>query len=922
MIKQPELLERVDTERTIGEALRAAARGEGSTVALLGTPGIGKTAMLGWAAALAGSRGFAVAQALASPMERGLPFGLLGQAIVALGGNPVEDVAELARAGGQSARFYRTLRWLGEAAATQPVLVALDDLHWADPDSLELLGFLCRRLAGLRVLVIGTLRAEPPPARMLVSELASSGRAQEVTLEPLSRDGAAALLERVLGRSLARGRATELWRDCAGTPLLLEAAGRSLAEGRLPRQSSGGSAGDSSLLLTRFVDVDGDGFEYVKAGAIFGVFFDHAKATALSGVPATAADDALERLVRAGVLEDLGAGAVSFVHPLFAQALLDAQPSALRERRHAAAFELVVAQGGPDALAAEHAALAGLAGDPLAVEITARAGAAALAQGALRAASTHLENAVRLAGANPPTEVLLLYGQVLVAQAQIEPLRALCSELLSRELDAPTRARALCLLARVEALANRPAQAQQLFMQAAAVATDPAARVAVLCDALLTCLASAPARWVLDTADRALELVADRSPQQRVLRFVRGYAALICLCDPREAREAADDVLGAGARSLWSAQGWNLTIAVHTLNICKVLEDYDHAAVLFEREYAEAVAAGAPVLMAGLAVAHADVLLRLGRLDEALELVERTTTLSDRRIQPWSDLAAAVLLSELGEDKRAGVHIEALRAFCAQIPDEQFAVVSLWLQLLDGRAQLAAGDQSQASETMARAGEIAKLGGRIEPSLVPWAGVALQAHLAAGSLERAQALLAELEAGAAALPSRWPGAVIALGHAGVAALRGDAPLADERYAEAIELFAACGQPLEHAQALISFGTHLRRSGRPRDAREPLARALGICEGARSERLARIARAELAASGGRRRRRSEDGSALTAQERRVAGLAAQGLANGQIAAVLHLSPKTVSSHLQRVYNKLGMHSRRELILRSKEFSHDS
>ena len=64
---------------------------------------------------------------------------------------------------------------------------------------------------------------------------------------------------------------------------------------------------------------------------------------------------------------------------------------------------------------------------------------------------------------------------------------------------------------------------------------------------------------------------------------------------------------------------------MHTLNICKVLEDYDHAAVLFEREYAEAVAAGAPVLMAGLAVAHADVLLRLGRLDEALELVERTS---------------------------------------------------------------------------------------------------------------------------------------------------------------------------------------------------------------------------------------------------------------------------------------------------------
>jgi DNA-binding CsgD family transcriptional regulator len=164
--------------------------------------------------------------------------------------------------------------------------------------------------------------------------------------------------------------------------------------------------------------------------------------------------------------------------------------------------------------------------------------------------------------------------------------------------------------------------------------------------------------------------------------------------------------------------------------------------------------------------------------------------------------------------------------------------------------------------------------------------------------------------------------VIALGHAGIAAIEGRTQLADERFAQAIARFAECSQPLELAQALISFGIHLRRSGRPRDAREPLARALGICEGAGSERLARIARAELAASGGRRRRRSEDGSALTAQERRVAALAAQGLANVQIAAALHLSPKTVSSHLQRVYAKLGMHSRRELILRAKEFSHES
>jgi DNA-binding CsgD family transcriptional regulator len=918
MARKQQLLERLNAEHAVRDSLRSSARGEGSALLLVGSPGVGKTAMLAWATRRAAERGFAVAHAVASPMERSLPFGLLGQAIVSLGGNPVEDVAELARAGGQSARFYRTLRWLGELAKEHPVLIALDDLHWADPDSLELFGFLCRRLRGLRVLVVGSLRAEPPAADELANDLAAAGHAQLMTLEPLSLAGSAALLERELGRPPSAEEANRLCTACAGTPLLLEAAARSLAEGTPVHATDG----DSALLLGRFVGAGADGFEYVKAGAIFGVYFDHAKATALSGVPAKAADNALERLVRAGVLEDLGDGAIAFVHPLFAQALLDAQPSALRARRHAAAFSLVVAQGGADALAAEHASLGGLVGDPLAVEITARAGAAALAQGGLRAAATHLENAIKLAGGSPPTEVLLLYGRVLVAQAQLTPLRSLCSELLSRELEPSTRAQALCLLARVEGLANRPAQAQQLFMQAAAVATNPQDRVEVLCDALLTCLASAPARWALDTAARALELAVEGTPQQRVLRFVCAYAALICRCEADDAATAAEEVRRDGARSLWSAQGWNLTVAVHALNICKVLEDFDGAAVVFEREYDEAVRAGAPVLMAGLAVAYADVLLRQGRLEEALELVERTSAVSDRRVQPWSDLAAAVLLSELGLDERAAGHLEALRRFQEQIPPGQFAVVGLWLHLLDARAALAAGRHGEASDTMLRAAEIAALGGRVEPSLVPWAGVALAAHLGAGRTHEANSLLVDLDERGATLPSRWPTAVAALGRAGVAALEGDRDAADGLYAAALEDFEALGYPLEHAQALISFGTHLRRTGRPRDAREPLAAALGICEESSARRLARIARAELAASGGRRRRRGDDGSALTAQERRVAALAAEGLANGEIAAAMHLSPKTVSGHLQRVYAKLGMHSRRELIRRAEEFSHEA
>ena len=919
MTNTPELIERATAESEIREALATVADGAGTARFLAGSPGLGKTALLAWASTIAAQEGFSVATAVAGQMERGLPFGLIGQAIVALGGDPVEDVAELARAGGQSARFYRTLRWLGELTRTRPVLLALDDLHWADPDSLELTGFLCRRIGDARVLVMGTLRPEPPAACALAQELAAAGLARVTPVEPLSREGATELIARLVGREPERAEAGELWRACAGAPLLLEAAGRALAEGTPLRRLRGGSIGDPAMLLRRFADVDGPGFEYVQAAAILGVHYDHATATELAGVAAASADAALVSLVRSEVLVDVGGGTVAFVHPLFAQAVLDAQPAAVRKRQHAAAFALIVARHGSDALAAEHAALAGLAGDPLAVQVTARAGGAALAQGALRAASTHLENALSLAGEHAPIDLVLLRGQALVAQADVEPARALCAGLIARELDTPTRSQVLRLLARVELLASRPALAQELFTQAAAIASGDAATVEVLSDALLTCLASAPAPWVLDTARRALAIAPEAAPTQRLLRFIEGYASLMYECDPGHAVPLTQELIRVGARAVWPDQGWNLTLAVHALNICKVLEDFAGAQAIFDREYDEAVRAGAPVLMSGLAVAWADVLLRLGRLEEALELVEQTSALIERRIRPWTDLAAAVLCSELGLDERSRTHHAALLEFQREIPDGQYSVVSLWLALLDARGHLAAGLHTQASDAMLRAGEIAALGGRVEPCLVPWAATAVDAHLAAGRPDAARALLDELESRASTLPSRWPLAVVALGRAALAALEGPRELADQLYLEAVERFEALGQPLELAHALIGFGTHQRRTGRPREAREPLARAVAICEGTHAERLARIARAELAASGGRRRRRSEDRSALTAQEARVAALAAEGMANGQIAAALHLSPRTVGFHLQRIYEKLDIHSRRELIRRAGEFT---
>jgi DNA-binding NarL/FixJ family response regulator len=89
--------------------------------------------------------------------------------------------------------------------------------------------------------------------------------------------------------------------------------------------------------------------------------------------------------------------------------------------------------------------------------------------------------------------------------------------------------------------------------------------------------------------------------------------------------------------------------------------------------------------------------------------------------------------------------------------------------------------------------------------------------------------------------------------------------------------------------------------------------LALCEQAGAERVARLARAELAAAGGRRRRRqAPDSAELTGQEERVATLVAQGMTNAQVGSALGLSPKTIGHYLERIYAKLGIRSRHELM----------
>jgi DNA-binding CsgD family transcriptional regulator len=195
-----------------------------------------------------------------------------------------------------------------------------------------------------------------------------------------------------------------------------------------------------------------------------------------------------------------------------------------------------------------------------------------------------------------------------------------------------------------------------------------------------------------------------------------------------------------------------------------------------------------------------------------------------------------------------------------------------------------------------------------------WARHAIVSHLRAGRTGDAERVLGWLDRCASRLPCRWPRIAALAGRAGLAEAGGDPQAAQDAFTEALALHDGLELPLERIETLLEFGTFLRRIGSSARARPLLAEAVAAAEAVGAHWLAGQAHQELAASGGRRRRRREMSDRLTPQERRVFELAAEGLSNDAIASRLRVSAGTIKTHLEHIYAKLGVHSRRELMLR--------
>ena len=404
------LWERGEVNEAVAELLASARAGRGGVLFVEGEAGLGKTSVLE-SARRSAEPDLRVGLGQGDAMETSLPFGVLDQALAALGGPSFATGPHAAAA--RPEQLYRLLRWL--ESVEQGVLFVLDDVHWADSDSLELVSLLCRRIGSLPVAVIATMRH--------VATRCTGGRLEPgrrrgrapARLEPLSQEGSTAMLVERSGRALSDAAAAKAWELCAGNPLLLEQVALAIARGAIDAEAaeSWPALEADGLLLSRFAGLPEAALRCVRAASVLGVRFRLEVAAEVAALAEHDADRAVEALSRSGLVEQTTSGGVRFVHPLFAQALYDDLPGPMRARLHARSFE-VLARRGLDAEAAEHALRAGLRDAPEVIAALERAGRAALDVGALETAAAQLTTAVGLAGKHAATPLLLAQAEALL----------------------------------------------------------------------------------------------------------------------------------------------------------------------------------------------------------------------------------------------------------------------------------------------------------------------------------------------------------------------------------------------------------------------------------------------------------------------------------------------------------------------------
>ncbi|MEU0875435.1 helix-turn-helix transcriptional regulator [Nocardia brasiliensis] len=876
----------------IDELLAAARDGRSGALVIRGEPGIGKTALLDYAAA----QGLPTVRSAGIESEAELPFAGLhllvrpGMALVdtlpdrqrdALRGAfglAAQDPADRMLIG------LAVLSLLAEEAVDAPLLCLIDDAHWLDQATAETLLFAARRLDAEGVVMIFAARTGD-------AEFHAPGL-PELRVSGLAQDAAAALVDG-LGTALSPAVRYRLLAEAAGNPLALLELPEMLA-------TEEPGAGFNPLPLTQRLQVAFHG----RVNRL------PPPTRTLLLVAAAAGSAALEPvLAAAGVLgaqladlqpaEDAGllhsdGRTFAFRHPLLRSAVYQGAPLTLRLAAHRALAAVSTAPEHAD-LRAWHLASAATGPDEAtaaALEDTAdrargRSGYSGAVAAYERAAGLSVDAAARL-------RRLVLAAETAGEAGQLERARTLAERATGQTCDPGYTARLRLVLATAEFGAGKPRTAHELLLAAADLvrASEPVRAARILGQAIHTA-------WYLGTAELAQvadALTALALPPAEPLTPIIEYAvAGIHGRFTVDLRAAAATARAQGADSPRDL--------VQMCGIGLVVGQDDQVAELAQLLLAECRDQGRIAVLPTLLFFRSEAELFLGRPQEArVAATEGLRIAEDIGQGQWTSQLSSLLACLAALEGRA----QDCRDLVERARSEEFggsaAAGTQWTYWALGLLELGLG---QVDSALSRLEPLTRDPGRHQVNGLRAIPDLIESAVRLGTPERAGDALARLETWAARAQQDW---VEALAHR-CRALVDDAH-AEQHYRAALELG---GRPFEQARTQLLYGEWLRRQRRKADARLQLQPALETFERLAAGPWAERARTELGALGVGTAAKPAGGvlGRLTPQELQIVRLAAQGMSNRDIAAQLFLSPRTVGHHLYKAYPKLGVLSRGEL-----------
>jgi DNA-binding NarL/FixJ family response regulator/tetratricopeptide (TPR) repeat protein len=949
---------RTDELGSLQRLLDELARGHPGAIEVAGEPGIGKTRLLRELAARAGALGHLVLCGAASEFEHDLPFsvfvdaldeyvaGLEPDRLAVLDDAVQNELAHVfpslsALAGGrevalQSERYrsHRAVReLLKRLAAPTPLVLVLDDVHWADSASVELLGALLRRPPAAAVLVAVALRPGQVPER-LSAAVERAHRAAALTRIEL---GALTPVEarELLGETVDAAAATALYEESGGNPFYLEQLARSLERAgavtpvsEISLTGIGVPPAVAAALSEELAQLAQDTRPVLEGAAVAGDPFEPELAAAAAATSEAAAMDAVDELLRLDLVHPTDVPRrFRFRHPLVRRAVYDATPGGWRLGAHERCAEALAASGAAAAARAHHVERSARDGDLAAVAVLREAGKEA-ARLAPASAARWFGAALRLLPQTAPSEervaLLLARAGSLAATARFAESRADlldCFEIATRDAK-DWRVRVTTACAAVEHLLGLQQEAHRHLATALAELGDAesADAVELMIELTVDRLHAGDFEAMRGWAEGAVAAATARG--ERVLLAaalaVRAWAAAFAgdgeqaqtLCD--EATELADELSDEELAR-------QLNTLAHLASTDVYLDRFPAATRHAQRALEIGRATGQGELFPVVVVMLGGSLWVQGRPVEAGELldgaVEAARLAGNVQNLAWNlfnrslaalaagdlDMALATAKEsvELEDDMEAGPLSAAAAA----------ALASALFEL--GQA-----DKS-VHVLLTRAGgeELRLIGGGWRARFLELLTCALLATGRRADAERAAAA-AQACADAVALPSAT--AMAGLAAAALALDAGQPAAAAERALAAAAALEAVVAHFDAARARELAGRALALAGDRDRAALELELAAAAFDSFGSLRYRNQAERELRKLGYHVHRRTRPGrtdqagiESLTERELQVARLVVDRKTNPQIAAELFLSQKTVETHLRNIFHKMDVTTRAAL-----------